>query len=257
MSLPVFRAPDLDPATLAVGQQVLLQGPEGRHAVTVTRLQVGERLQLSNGRGMKATGTVTQLSGKDGLQMQVEELSHAAAPTPRVTIVQSLPKSERSELAVELATEAGADAIIPFAAQRCVAKWVGAKQTKGQQKWQQAALKAAKQSRRAIDPVITPLHDLPQLLAAITQCCEVGGQVLVLHEAAATPFAATVTPQAPELMLLIGPEGGFSEAEVDAFTAAGAHPVLLGPEVYRTSTAAAVALGALGVLTSRWQHPTG
>lgn len=78
------------------------------------------------------------------------------------------------------------------------------------------------------------------------------GLVLVLHESATVPLADLPVAQADSITLIVGPEGGVSDEEIAAFTAAGAHAVRLGPTVLRTSTAAAVALGALGVLTQRW-----
>lgn len=80
------------------------------------------------------------------------------------------------------------------------------------------------------------------------------GLALVLHESAAVPLADSLAeaPEVAELLLVVGPEGGVTEDELDELTAAGACPVRLGLEVLRASTAAAVALGALGVLTPRW-----
>ena len=75
---------------------------------------------------------------------------------------------------------------------------------------------------------------------------------LVLHEAATTALAEVELPAAGEVLLAVGPEGGITDDELGLLTAAGAHAVRLGPEVLRASTAAAVALGALGVLTGRW-----
>ena len=76
--------------------------------------------------------------------------------------------------------------------------------------------------------------------------------VLVLHESATAPLTDLDVAAAASITLVVGPEGGLTDAEVEALTAAGAHAVRLGPTVLRTSTAAAVALGALGVLTPRW-----
>jgi 16S rRNA (uracil1498-N3)-methyltransferase len=87
-----------------------------------------------------------------------------------------------------------------------------------------------------------------QLLAGLPD----GGLVLVLHESATVPLAQLPVAQADSITLIVGPEGGITDEEIAAFTDAGAHAVRLGHTVLRTSTAAAVALGALGVLTTRW-----
>ncbi|MGU3433919.1 16S rRNA (uracil(1498)-N(3))-methyltransferase [Actinomycetes bacterium M1A6_2h] len=240
-----------------VGSTAVLDGPEGRHAATVRRTGVGERVVLSDGRGGLADAVVTS-AARDRLELSVDSRTTATVRGPRVTLVQALPKSERSELAVETATEAGVDAIVPWQSLRCVARWEGPKAAKGVAKWRSAALAAAKQSRRAFVPDVLDLHDTRAVLTLIRDTVSRGGIAAALHESAREPLAAMPWRDAPEIVLIVGPEGGLDDKEIDAMVDAGAHPVLLGPTVLRTSTAAAVALGALGVLTERWgERPVG
>lgn len=234
-----------------VGYSAVLDGPEGRHAATVRRITVGERLLLADGRGGIADATVTA-AGKDRLDLEVTARHDQAPPTPSVTLVQALPKAERSELAVELATEAGVDAIVPWQSARCVARWESARAVKGVARWRNAARAAAKQSRRAFVPDIADLHHTAEVLDLVRGVVGRGGVVAVLHESASVPLASLPLRAAAEVMLVVGPEGGLSDDEVAALAATGASAVLLGPTVLRTSTAAAVALGAIGVLTDRW-----
>ena len=135
-----------------------------------------------------------------------------------------------------------------------MSRWTGPKVEKGRTKWTNSARAAAKQSRRAWEPEIGDLVDSAGLAAIVAGEVDAGATALVLHEDGAAPFADAVTAEstAQRLLLVVGPEGGVSDAEIDALTRAGARAVVLGPEVLRTSTAAAVALGALGVLTPRW-----
>ncbi|ABG93069.1 MULTISPECIES: 16S rRNA (uracil(1498)-N(3))-methyltransferase [Rhodococcus] len=240
----------LDPLP-EVGSTAVLDGPEGRHAATVRRIGVGERIVLADGRGGLADTEVTA-AAKDRLELTVHKRRQVPAPSPSVTVVQALPKAERSELAVELATEAGVDAIVPWQSSRCVARWEGPKVEKGVARWRSAALAAAKQSRRAIVPEVSELHRTAEMLAVVREVVGRGGVVAVLHEAATQGLAELPLRSAAEIVLVVGPEGGISEEEITALTDAGAVPVLLGPHVLRTSTAAAVALGAIGVLTDRW-----
>lgn len=227
-----------------------LTGPEGRHAATVRRMRIGEQLALTDGAGGWATGTVTAL-GKDQLTLDLDDPAFEPGPRPTVTVVQALPKGERSELAVDLATEAGADVLVPWAASRCVARWTGDKAVKGVDRWRQVAREAAKQSRRTRFPLVEPLHSTADLVQRVAGAVTAGGTALVLHEAGSTSIRG-VALAATELLIVIGPEGGVADDELAALTAAGASVVRLGPQVLRTSTAAAVALGALGVLTDRW-----
>jgi 16S rRNA (uracil1498-N3)-methyltransferase len=171
---------------------------------------------------------------------------------PPVTVVQALPKAERSELAVELATEAGADALLAWQAARCVARWEGARAEKGLRRWRAVARAAAQQSRRAYIPSVDGVLSTTSLTQRIGEVVASGGAVLALHESAAGQLADLALAQAKSVMLVVGPEGGIAPDELAALTEAGATAVRLGPTVLRTSTAAAVALGALGVLTPRW-----
>lgn len=241
----------LDPLPTRVGDTAVLDGPEGHHAATVRRTQVGEKLALADGRGAVAHCTVTSV-GKDRLEASVDALGAVPPLAPEVTVVQALPKSERSDLAVDLMVEAGADAVIPWQASRCVARWDGLKAAKGVDRWQKVATAAAKQSRSPRVPEVAPLHTTKQVAAELRRAVAEGAVALVLHEAASVPLTSVNLASARQVYLIVGPEGGVAENEVDTFREAGAVAVRLGPNVLRTSTAAAVALGALGVLTQRW-----
>jgi 16S rRNA (uracil1498-N3)-methyltransferase len=154
---------------------------------------------------------------------------------------------------VELATEAGVDGVLPWRAARCVARWeTGPRGDKALARWRSTAREAAKQARRPWVPVVEDPVGTPALARRAA-----GATALVLHEDAGEALAAVPLPAAGDVLLVVGPEGGITPEELDVLTAAGARPVRLGAEVLRASTAAAVALGALGVLTQRWALPTG
>lgn len=243
MSAPVFLVAQVPPPGSFV-----LDGDEGRHAAAVRRLRPGESLVLADGAGSWAVATVTQTSGRT-LTVDVGASAFDPPPDLTVVLVQALPKGERSELAVELATEAGVDEIVPWQAARCIARWDGAaKAERGRAKWSKVAAQAAKQSRRRRVPVVSPLADTDSVVRALA---EADGAV-VLHESESTRIAEISLPRSGRLALIVGPEGGVSSEEIDRFVRAGARLARLGPEVLRTSTAGAVALGALGVLTGRW-----
>ena len=190
---------------------------------------------------------MTGVSGKDRLTGVVDCVANEPAPRPTVTVIQALPKAARSELTVDLLTQAGADVIVPWQAGRSVANW-GKKQDKGLAKWRAAARAAAKQSRRSRIPEITPVGDQ----AAVAALIQAAPLALILHEDATGKITDQPVAQVDSVVLIIGPEGGISPAELDAFTTAGAHPVRLGPEVLRTASAGMVALAALGAVTDRW-----
>lgn len=236
-----------------VGELVVVDGDEGFHAANVRRIRPGEELDLGDGAGIVAQ-CVIEATAKGRLVARVQGRRTVDPPTPHITVVQALPKSDRSELAVELATEAGADAFLVWQSERCVARWDGqAKVDKGLRRWQAVARSAARQSRRPHVPSVTSLVSTPELVRTVATASANGAVVLVLHESATEPLASVAVEGADSLMLVVGPEGGISDDELAALSGAGAIAVRLGPTVLRTSTAAAVALGALGVLTGRWQ----
>ncbi|MDN5858948.1 MAG: 16S rRNA (uracil(1498)-N(3))-methyltransferase [Pseudonocardia sp.] len=233
---------------LPVGEHALLDGPEGRHAAAARRLRTGESLQLADGRGGLAAAVVTT-AGRDHIEVRVVERIELVPPTPRVLLAQALVKGDRGELAVELATEAGIDGVLPWRAARCVARWDdGPRGRKALARWRTTVREAAKQARRPWVPEVAE----PVSTATLAEHVVAAELALVLHESATVGIGGVALPASGDVLLVVGPEGGIAEDELARLEGAGARAVRLGPEVLRASTAAAVALGSLGVLTGRW-----
>lgn len=245
MTLPVHLVPTL--AGVAAGDRVSVEGDEAHHAVAVRRLRVGERVVLTDGRGIAATGAVAE-TGKRVFAVAVDRVEYADPPAPAVTVVQALPKGERGELAVEVLTEVGVARIVPWAASRSVAVWKGERAERSLAKWRATAREAAKQARRPWFPEVAPLATTAEVAALVGAA----GVAVVLHEEGAARLADVALPTEGELLLVVGPEGGLSEQELAGFEAAGAVTIRLGAEVLRTSTAGLAAVSALLARTSRW-----
>ena len=232
-----------------VGEVAVVDGDEGFHAANVRRIRPGEELDLGDGDGTVAHCVVEDV-GMGRLTAMVLDRTTVPLPSPSVTVVQALPKSDRSELAIELATEAGADAFVAWQASRCVARWESAaKVDKGLRRWGAVARSAARQSRRPYIPSVSGVVSTAELAQRVR---DDGATTLVLHESATVKLTELSVAQPDSLLLIVGPEGGIADDEISALSDAGATAVRLGPTVLRTSTAAAVALGALGALTPRW-----
>ena len=240
MTAALFLCDDLD------GEVVRLTGPEGRHAATVRRVQVGEAVDLADGRGTRARCTVLAL-GHDSVELRVQERVVEPRPAPWVAVAQGISKGDRGELAVELATEVGVDEVLPWAAARCVVKWEGARGERALARWRSTAREAGKQSRRARHPVVTGPVDLDGLLARAATAT-----TLVLHEEATEPLASVALPADGDVLLVVGPEGGVTERELERLARAGATAVRLGASVLRTSTAGAAAAAVVSARTPRW-----
>jgi 16S rRNA (uracil1498-N3)-methyltransferase len=228
------------------GDVFSLTGDEGRHAARVRRIGVGERLIVSDGRGASAECAVTGVIA-DGLQLRVIVRTALELPSPRLVVVQALPKGERADLAVETMTELGVDEIVPWAASRSVVQWQGERGAKALVKWQRTARESAKQSRRAWVPIISELASTAAVARRIAASAG-----LVLHETAPSSLSVVPLPASGELVVVVGPEGGISSDELAVFDSAGAVAVRLGEPVLRTSTAGAAALAALSLRLGRW-----
>jgi 16S rRNA (uracil1498-N3)-methyltransferase len=227
--------------------ELVVAGAEGRHAVDVLRLGPGERVRVADGRGTVAEGDVVAADGA-GLRVRVTARFEVPAPSPELVLVQALPKGDRGPLAVELATELGADRIVPWSASRCVARWQDGRAERGAARWRAVARAAAKQSRRPRVPEVADLTSTREVCGLLADA----DLAVVLHEQARRPLAELDVPVAGTVVVVVGPEGGLTDGEVTAFRAAGAQAVRLGPEVLRTSTAGAAALAALSLRT-RWR----
>ncbi|MER5489022.1 16S rRNA (uracil(1498)-N(3))-methyltransferase [Streptomyces sp. NPDC002812] len=246
MTAPVFVV-----EKVPAGPEYVLDGSEGRHAVSVKRLAPGEALVLTDGRGGWAEAVVTAAEGKDRLVVSVSGVFEEPEPAVRITVVQALPKGDRGEVAVETMTETGVDAIVPWQASRCITQWRGDRGAKSLAKWRATARESGKQSRRVRFPEVAEALSTKQVAALLAEA----DLAVVLHEDRDAPSGALATaelPSAGSVVLVVGPEGGVSPDELAAFAAAGAHPYRLGPSVLRTSTAGTAAAAVLLARTGRW-----
>ncbi|MYY12847.1 16S rRNA (uracil(1498)-N(3))-methyltransferase [Streptomyces sp. SID4919] len=251
MTAPVFVVDDLATVRSGPGGRFVLDGPEGRHAVSVKRLRAGEDVVLTDGRGTWADCVVLATEGKDRLVVQLDSVSEEPAETPRITVVQALPKGDRGELAVETMTETGVDAIVPWAASRCVTQWRGDRGAKALAKWRATAREAGKQSRRVRFPEVSGLMTTKQVAGLLAGA----DLAAVLHEDrehGSVPLATAGLPVGGEIVLVVGPEGGVSPEELAVFAGAGAGTYRLGPSVLRTSTAGTAATALVLGRTGRW-----
>ena len=234
---PLFHKDNL---VAEVGSLVELDGPEGKHAVQVRRMRQGEAIQLSDGKGLRVRGTVAEVAGST-LKLQVTEVIKEEIPSRQVTLVQALAKGDRDELAIQAATELGVMGIIPWQAARSISRWDGPKIAKGQARWQQIVSEAAKQSLRAYTPEVKSIVDTKELAGLVPSF----DLVLVLDTSATATVAEAGIPTSGTIALVVGPEGGIEQSELDVLQAAGAKLVSLGANVLRTSTAGPALIAAL------------
>ncbi len=235
-----------DQATGAsVGDQIAVSGQEARHAITVGRLRVGEQLRVGDGAGTVLHGVVTSVSA-ERFELTVESSAIVPRPQPAIWLAQALAKGDRDELAIQAATELGVDGVIPWAAERSIVRWVGAKVARQHARWESILREASKQA---------VLARIPQLgeLSSTAQLAELGGRFhLVVLEPEAAGALSELKSDGRDILLVVGPEGGVSPAERTRLLAAGASEARLGHSVLRTSTAGPAAIAVLSVALSRW-----
>lgn len=231
---------------LPAADQVLLTGDEARHAAKVRRVTVGEAVLVADGLGAVADCVVTAV-GETSVSLAVRDWRTIALPDPALVVAQAPPKGDRAELAVELMTELGVDEIVPWQAARTIVRWREERESRALQRWRRTAREAAKQSRRPRVPVVADALSTEQLIERFA-----GARILVLHEDADERLAATGLPDSGTILLVVGPEGGVTDDELETFAAAGGTAVRLGDPVLRTSTAGAAGCAALSLRLGRW-----
>ncbi len=229
----------------SVGDRVAITGAEARHAVTVSRIATGERVTIGNGAGLTVSGAVAEATPGE-LVIIADEVDEVPFPVQTLWLAQALAKGDRDEHAVQAATELGVDGVIPWAAQRSIVKWEGAKLRKGQERWAAIVREATKQSIRPYLPEVAPIVTTKQLSALAA-----GVRMLVLDPTADLRLTE-VAPDERDTVVVVGPEGGIAPAELEQLERSGAIRVRLGAGVLRTGTAGPAAIAVLNAQTGRW-----
>jgi 16S rRNA (uracil1498-N3)-methyltransferase len=148
MTRPLFLLPPGGLDGVRPGQEVRLDGDEGRHAAGARRIRSGEQVDVGDGAG-RVAGCEVLAAGRDGLRLRALAVREVAPPSPRLVLVQALAKGGRDEQAVQTATELGVDAVVPWQAARSVVQWPAERAARGAERWRAVARAATKQSRRA------------------------------------------------------------------------------------------------------------
>jgi 16S rRNA (uracil1498-N3)-methyltransferase len=239
----LYLNPELEPVDAELGARVSVSGDEARHAVTVARVRLGERIAIGDGSGFVVWGAVVAASASE-LAIEVDEVRHDPEPEPQLWLAQALAKGDRDELAIQAATELGAAGVIPWAAERSVSRWEGAKAAKGRERWASIVREASKQAIRSRVPDVAALASTADLAA-------LPGRLLVLDPLGDVALSE-LELDGERITLVVGPEGGIAPREFDAMETGGALRVRLGSEVLRTSTAGPAALAVLNARLGRW-----
>lgn len=221
----------------------LLEDQEAHHAIKVLRLSEGERLTLSDGLTKWVSGNIIEISRKS-LKIKVDKKGNMELTKPELVVIQAFTKSDRNKEMLELLTVSGVDQIIPWESERSISKW----QSDSEQKWMLTIKEACKQSKRLRLPTLTN----PMKLNQITEIIKDNFSI-VFHESSTYKFSNVQVPSRFEkIFVVIGPEGGITEIELEEFRKSGAVITRLGDPVLRSAHAGFAALSALQTKLGRW-----
>ncbi|MFT5206938.1 MAG: 16S rRNA (uracil1498-N3)-methyltransferase [Candidatus Omnitrophota bacterium] len=216
-----------------------ITGLEAKHVKSAFRMKVGDSIRVFDGEGQVAKGQVSNMQ-KDMIQVTaIKPISMPVSPL-QVDLAQSLLPHDRMDEIVLKATELGVARIIPCLTKRSIVKLDKQKFDSKIERWKKIVLAGCKQCDRAILPKVEPIHSVPDLIKTF----DAYDSILYAHP---TPDNARELPKLKnkgKCLILIGPEGGFSEGEVDIFKQASAHGISLGPTILRSETAAQYLLSA-------------
>ncbi len=215
----------------------LLPADEAKHAAKVLRLRAGDEVCAMDGAGRRWRGELVEA---DGLAVRLlEELPSNEAPA-RITVYEGLPKADKLDFIAQKLTELGAARLMPVKMERCVVKLDAKDGVKRRERLLKIAREAAKQCGRGLPMDVTEPLDWREALSQMAR-----------HDALLIPWedargarmrdVHAQLPDARDIGVVIGPEGGMSPSEVDAMRAVGGRTVTLGPRILRTETAAVVA----------------
>jgi len=228
-----------------VGSTYEFDSEDSQHAIRVLRMGAGEIFMLSDGQGKWSKVKIFAVK-KKSLEVEVIETGMQDPLEISFTVVQALPKGDRLKECIEMLTEGGVDTIIPWAAQRSIGK-----AEKGVEKLQVTAREASKQSRRLFIPAVSDVASTAKLIELIA----VHQLVLVFHESATSKVSEIVTKkyfESKKVMIIIGPEGGITNEELELFKSAGAKVALMGRPILRSAHAGLAAMSAVNALVKVW-----
>ncbi len=223
-----------------IGQIYDFDNEDANHAIRVLRMSAGESFMLADGKGSWSHVKAFAIK-KRSMEVEVIAAGFQEALPTTITVVQAIPKSDRAKEAIELLTEAGVDRIVPWIAARSIGK--------ASDKFAITAREASKQSRRLRIPEVTDIATTEQICEAI----KLSDLAIAFHESAESKLSDCISSHnVAHLLIIIGPEGGITPTELDAFKEAGAKIALMGRPILRSAHAGIAAVAATSALLKVW-----
>ena len=225
---------------------ISLKGDEAHHAIKVRRTQINETIFITDTKGLVAEAKVVEIGPGKALKAEIIDLQTHQMKNPIVCVAQAIAKGDRADLSIELLTEVGVDQIIPWQANRSVSKLEN-KADKLIQKWQNIAKESTKQARRPFMPEFLNLVNSKNLVEVFNNY----EQVIILDPDSTNNFIGEIKKISKSVLLVIGPEGGIDESEMQLFKDSKAGFASLGKSILRTSSAGAISAAIL-LAQTKW-----
>lgn len=212
-----------------------------RHAVQVLRLRQGDALRVFNGRGFERDAVLETVAKRESSVRLLSQVSASNESSLTITLLQGISRGERMDYALQKAVELGVTRIIPVMTERCNVQLSGGRDEKRWAHWQGVVVSACEQSGRSVLPELSTVMPLEDSLLENKLGCR-----LVLDPLAETGFRTLEKQE--NITLLVGPEGGLSEPEIQRAVSLGYQSVRFGPRILRTETASVAALAVVQTL---------
>lgn len=220
-----------------------IDGIDARHIYTVLKMKPGEKVQIVSDDGVTALAEIAETVPGRTLVKCLEIIAESHEPAVKITLAQGLVKGEKMDFIIQKAVELGVSRIVPLAMEHSVVRYDGAKAAKKQERWQKIAESAAKQSKRDIIPEVDAVTTIDKLMQTCGCTCKI--IAYECEDKQGLKQALRANDQTDSILVIIGPEGGISEAELNKARDGGAVPVSLGRRILRAETAGLTALSAI------------
>jgi 16S rRNA (uracil1498-N3)-methyltransferase len=232
----------VDDLPTTVGQIYIFDNEDALHAIRVLRTGPGEVFWLSDGKGSFSTVKAVEVA-KKSMQCEVLESEFQEPLDIEYTVIQALPKGDRLKACAQLLTEAGADRLVFWSSARSIGK-----ADKTLDKLDVTVREASKQARRFRIPEIVGPLTTAQVIDEIART----DIAFLFHESATSKLSAITAPKVAKALIIIGPEGGITDEELEAFTSSGAKIALMGRPIFRSAHAGIAGLAAVQTLLKSW-----
>jgi 16S rRNA (uracil1498-N3)-methyltransferase len=232
----------VDDLPTVIGSRYEFNNDDALHAIRVLRMKNGDLFNLSDGKGSWSHVEAIEVHKKN-MTVEVMKSGHQEPLDTHFTVIQAIPKGDRIKEAIELCTEGGADRIVMWKAARSIGK-----SDDKIEKLHVTAREASKQSRRFRIPEVIGVAATNAVVDQIAQA----DLAIVFHESATMKLSQIVVPGCKKVAIIIGPEGGLTDDEIDTFAASGAKVALMGRPILRSAHAGLAALSAVNTALSVW-----